>query len=104
MMLPEEFSRELNDLRAKVADVDADVRVTKHAVANLQMSQASLGGKIDKMEEKLAAKIDNLTAQINVINTTQARGLGFFAGVSFIVVSAGGVLIAIAKFLFGTGS
>jgi hypothetical protein len=100
-MLPEEFSRELNDLRAKVADVDADVRVTKHAVANLQMSQTSLGSKIDKMEEKLGGKIDNLTAQINVINTTQARGLGFFAGSAFIITACGGVLIAVAKFIFG---
>lgn len=103
-MLPEEFSRELNDLRAKVGDMDADVRVTKHAVANLQMTQTSLGSKIDKMEEKLGGKIDNLTAQINVINTTQARGLGFFSGVSFIIVSAGAVLIAIAKFVFGVSS
>lgn len=103
MMLPEEFSRELNDLRSKVADMDADVRVTKHAVANMQMAQTSFGSKLDKMEEKLGGKIDNLTAQINVINTTQARGLGFFAGVSFIVVSAGAVLIGIGRFLLGMG-
>lgn len=103
-MLPEEFSRELNDLRSKVADVDADVRVTKHAVANMQQAQGAIGLKIEKMEEKLGDKIDTLTDKINVINTTQARGLGFFAGVSFIIVTAGGVLIAIAKFLFGVGS
>lgn len=102
-MLPEEFSRELTDLRSKVSDMDADVRVTKHAVANLQMAQTSLGSKIDKMEEKLGSKIDNLTDKINVINTTQARGLGFFAGSAFIITACGGALIAIAKFVFGVG-
>lgn len=100
-MLPEEFSRELNDLRSKVADVDADVRVTKHAVANLQMIQTTLGSKIDKMEEKIGAKIDLLSDKIVAVNTQQARGLGFFAGAAFIIASAGGLLLTAAKLLFG---
>ena len=100
MMLPEEFARELNDLRSKVADVDADVRVTKHAVANMQQAQGAIGHKIEKMEEKLGVKIDMLTEKISVINATQSRGLGFFAGVAFIITTAGGLLIAVAKLLW----
>ena len=72
-MLPEEFSRELNDLRSKVSDMDADVRVTKHAVANMQQTQGAIGAKIEKMEEKIGDKIDKLAAQISSLEVERSR-------------------------------
>ncbi len=66
-----------------IGGLQADVRTIKHDVANMN------------------GKIDGLSAQIATINTQQARGLGFFAGVAFILGGTGALLLAFAKLIFG---
>lgn len=66
-----------------IGGLQADVRTIKHDVANL------------------SGKIDGLSAQIATVNTQQARGLGFFAGVAFILGSTGALLLAAARLIFG---
>lgn len=101
-MLPDpEFRDAVDRLAGKVAELDADVRVTKHAVANMQMQSNSLATKLDKIEERMGQKLDGLSDKVAALNVKQERGLGFFAGIAFVIVSCGGTLLALAKFLFG---
>lgn len=65
-----------------IGSLQADMRTLKHDVANM------------------SAKIDGLSTQIGCINTQQARGFGFFAGVGFVIISVGGFLVAVAKLVF----
>lgn len=87
---------EVAGLKSDNSDVRAETRVTKHDVANLRDMFAGLGQRIDKLDEKLASKIDALTIQLTGLNLQLQRGLGFFAGVSAVVTIAGGFLLALA--------
>lgn len=71
------------NVAGQLGEMRADMRTVKHDVANL------------------SGKMDALSAQISTINTKQERSLGFFAGITFIIVSAGGLLITFAKLIFG---
>jgi hypothetical protein len=71
------------NVAGQLGEMRADMRTVKHDVANL------------------SGKMDGLSAQIAAINTKQERSLGFFAGVGFIIVSVGGLLIGFAKLIFG---
>lgn len=66
-----------------IGGLQADMRTVKHDLAGV------------------SGKIDSLSNMISKVNTQQARGLGFFAGVAFILTVAGGLLIAAAKLIFG---
>lgn len=94
--LKADLASEVAGLKADIADVKAETRVTKHDVVNLRDMFAGLGHRLDKLEDKIIGKIET-------INMTQARGLGFFAGVSAVVTIAGGFMLALAKMLFGHG-
>lgn len=66
-----------------VSALQADMRTVKHDVSNI------------------SGKIDALGVQIAKLNVKQERGLGFFAGVSFMIGSVGALLLALGKLLFG---
>lgn len=87
-------------LRDKLGEVEAETRVTKHAVANVQQSQVAINGRLDKFEEKIGGKLDLLSEKISCINTQQQRGFGFAAGVAFVVTACGTILLTVIKFLF----
>lgn len=74
-----------NDLQIArdVGALQADVRTVKHDIV------------------QISSKIDGVSAQISRANLMQARGLGFFAGAAFIITSAGSLLIAFAKLIWG---
>lgn len=74
------------NVAGQLGEMRADVRTVKHDVANL------------------SGKMDGLSAQITAITSKQERSLGFFAGVAFIIVSAGGLLIAFAKLVFNAST
>lgn len=71
------------NVAGQIGELRADMRTVKHDVANL------------------SGKMDALSAQISAVNTQQQRGLGFFAGAAFILVSAGGILLTFARMIFG---
>lgn len=102
---PADFHQEMTSLRAELkgdyAKLEAEVRVTKHDVKNLHDMFSGLGVRIDKLDEKIAGKIDALAEKLTGVNVQQARGLGFFAGVSAVITIAGGIILTLAKLLFG---
>ena len=96
-----ELRTELASVKADVADLKAEVRLAKHASANVGQQQVALNIRLDKFEDKIGGKIDVLTEKVSAINTQQARGLGFFAGIGFMIAGVGGLLLALGKLLFG---
>lgn len=102
-MLPpdDDLRGQLTDLSKEVGDLKGSVRVVKHDVANMQMAQIGFGTKLEKVEDRLGSKIDNLSTQLGAVNLKQERGFGFFAGMGFVIVSCGGLLLAVGKLLFG---
>ncbi len=84
----------MSSLRDKVSDMDRDLGVTKHAVANVQQSQ------IDTLSDKLGSINTDLRQDVNAINTQQARGMGFFAGMAAVATVAMGLLLAFVRLLF----
>lgn len=68
-----------------IGALEADMRTVKHDVA------------------QISGKIDGLGHQIAKVNSQQERGLGFIAGVVFILTISGGLLLAAARMLFGVG-
>lgn len=64
--------------------LQADMRTVKHDVV------------------QVSTKIDALSNQIANVTTQQARGFGFFAGVGFVIISVGSLIIAAIK-LFTPG-
>jgi len=66
-----------------MGELKADVRTIKHDVSNIQMS------------------ITGINNRLNSLSTQHARGLGFFAGAAFIITAAGGLLLTVAKLMFG---
>lgn len=105
---------EMSGIKKDVAEVMAETRVTKHAVANMQLTQTAFTMRLDKVEEKILTKIDTLASefgkdckelgsQIAAVNIKHERGAGFFAGMAGLATVAGGVLLFIAKMLFAGG-
>lgn len=102
MNMPDDDLRsQLSDLSKEVGDLKGTVRVVKHDVANMQQAQVGFGTKLEKVEDRLGAKIDSLSTQITAVNVKHERGFGFFAGMGFVIVSCGGLLLAVGKLLFG---
>lgn len=95
-----EIQRELAGIRSEISRLDGDVRVAKHDVANMRQAQQGINIRLDKMEERLGNKIEGLSDKLGNLNTQQARGLGFFAGIAFMITSAGALLLALGKLLF----
>lgn len=66
-----------------LGEMKADIRTVKHDLAGIQHSVGMLNDKMNSMTNQ------------------QARGLGFFAGVAFIITTFGAGLLALGKMLFG---
>lgn len=96
---------EVHNIMLRLTEMEAELRVTKHEVKNLHMENISLAGKVEKFEDRMGKKIEDLGEKlgdkINNINMQQQRGLGFFAGAAFIVTSGIAAIVAMAKLLFG---
>lgn len=82
------------NVAGQLGEMKADMRTVKHDLAGLS-------GKVDGLSSQMTANVAALTAAISKVHTKQERSLGFFAGIAFVIVSAGGILIAIAKLIFG---
>ncbi len=102
-------------LELRMADMEADVRVVKHDVKNMQQSNQGLATKLDRLENRVGEKIDavkdgmanrfeTLTEKVAAINVQQARGAGFFAGIAAVITVCSGLVLGIAKLLFGGSS
>lgn len=96
-----ELKAEFANLKTKFAECEADVRVTKHEVKNMHQMMSGLGTRLDKVEDRVLAKIDSLADKLTGVGMQQARGLGFFAGVAAVITGAGSLLLALGKLLFG---
>jgi hypothetical protein len=68
-----------------VGEMKADIRTIKHDLVGLQQSFTLINDKI------------------NNLGNDKARGLGFFAGASFIVTTFGALLIGLAKLILVGG-
>lgn len=88
-------------LSREIGELTEGVRTARHATNNLSQQMIALHGRIDKHEEKVGGKIDVLVEKLSGITTTQARGLGFFAGVTAVIGVVGGFLLFMAKLIFG---
>jgi hypothetical protein len=66
-----------------IGEMKADMRTVKHDISGIQQS------------------LQGLDRRLNSLSNTQARGLGFFAGMAFILTAAGGLLLLIGKLMFG---
>lgn len=73
-----------NDLSVArdVGELRADMRTVKHDLSGVQQSLTLINDKL------------------NSIAVDRSKGLGFFAGASFIIATFGGLLIAAIKILF----
>lgn len=108
---------EVRKLRDEVGELKTTTRVTKHDVANLQVGMTGLAARVEKIVDQLSRELketrDSLSNEmrselkllgneIASINKTQARGAGFYAGVMAAITAGGGLLMALAKILFGS--
>jgi len=115
---PAEMSDEVRKLRDEVGELKTTTRVTKHDVANLQMGMNGLTQRVEKIVDQLSRELKEtreslsnemrselklVSSEIAGINKVQARGAGFYAGVTASVAAGGGLLMALAKILFGGG-
>lgn len=91
---------EVSGLKVDIADVKAETRVTKHDVANLSTQFNAIGHRLEKLEDKLGAKIDALAERLTGVNLQQARGIGFFAGMGAVATVAVSFIAVIIKLLF----
>ncbi len=96
-----ELRGEVANIKTQVAEVKAEVRVTKHDGANTQQMLAGLSSRFETSQEKISTKLDSLGDKIAAINTSNARGVGFFSGMAFMVTACGGMLLFLGKILFG---
>lgn len=111
-----EMSDEVRKLRDEVGELKTTTRVTKHDVANLQMVTTGLAQRVEKIADQLSRELKEtreglssefrsemklISTEIAGINKVQARGAGFYAGVMAVITVGGGILLGIAKLLFG---
>jgi predicted nucleic acid-binding Zn-ribbon protein len=113
---PADMSDEVRKLRDEVGELKTTTRVTKHDVANLQMGMNGLTQRVEKIVDQLSRELKEtreslsnemrselklVSSEIAGINKVQARGAGFYAGVMAVITVGGGILLGIAKLLFG---
>ena len=89
------------DLNDKIGKLDTEVRIVQHDYVQLKDMINGVGARVEKVEERISGKIDALAEKLAGVNMQQARGIGFFAGVSAVITIAGGLLLALGKILFG---
>jgi hypothetical protein len=65
-----------------IGALQSDMRTVKHDVA------------------QVSTKLDAISRQITTITNQQQRGLGFFAGIAFIITTFGALLIGFAKLVW----
>lgn len=96
------------DVAGQLGEMRADMRTVKHDLAQVSGKVDGLStqmtSRVEGLSTQMTAHVAALTQSINQLNTKQERSLGFFAGVAFVIVSAGGLLIAMAKLIFGVHS
>lgn len=71
--------RDIGEVKRDLGEMKADIRTIRHDHNNLQLT------------------ITAINARLNTMNGAHQRGLGFMAGVAFIITGAGGMLAAIWK-------
>lgn len=64
MMSDQEVRDGLQRLNERVADLEADVRVTKHNVNNIQATFQALASKLERIEERVGMKLDGLASKL----------------------------------------
>lgn len=101
MMSDVEVRDALQKLSDRVGQLETEVRVVKHDLNNNTQASQGLGNKLEKIEERMGAKIDQLSEKVSALNVKQERGAGFFAGMAAVVTFCGGALIGIAKLIWG---
>lgn len=101
MMSDTEVREVLQKLTDRVGQVETEVRVLKHDFNNMAMTWQGLDRKLEKIEDRMAARFDELAKAISTLDIKQERGFGFFAGISFVVVACGAVIIGAIKLFSG---
>lgn len=91
------FRLETND---KLGKLETEVRVVKHDFVNLKDMINGVGSRVEKVEEKIGAKLDIIFEKVAGLNVQQQRGAGFVAGVIAAASVAAGLLLFLAKLLF----
>jgi len=79
-----------------IGQMQADIRTVKHDLANIQQGMIALGAKLDTVDARFTEKVNQVSSQ-------QQRGLGFFAGMAFIIATFGAAMIFLAKLVFVGG-
>lgn len=99
---------QLNDLRNDVGNVklqiskmEAEVRVTKHDVANIQMGLTGFSARFDKFQDTMGSKMDALAEKMSALNIKQEKGVSFFAGMAAVISVSAGFIIMLVKMVFG---
>lgn len=103
-MSDQEVRDGLQRLNERVADLEADVRVTKHNVNNMQATFQALASKLERIEERVGMKLDVLTEKVAELKIEQGRSAGFYAGVAAVITACISVVAILTKFLFGGAS
>ncbi len=101
MMSEMEVRADIQKLGERLGQVETELRVVKHDMANVMMQSQSFDRKLEKFEDRIGGKIDGLAEKIAALNVKQERGFGFFAGISFVLISVGAVVIGAVKLLTG---
>jgi hypothetical protein len=103
--LRSEMSERFSVMAKENAANEGTLRVIKHDVANLQAAQGGIVGRMDKLEDRLGSKIDDLKLQITTLHIKHEKGVGFYAGLAVAFTTSAGVigtlLMLLYKQLFG---
>lgn len=109
MSQPEaDTQRQIADLGTELAKLHGEVRVVKHDLAQVQMRQEisfrsieklddKVSKRIDDFDNKVSSKFDILTERVAGLNAQHQKGLGFFAGIGFMITLPAGVVALIVK-------
>lgn len=91
---------ELGDVKLQVSKVEAEVRVTKHDVANMQMGLTGFAARFDKFQDSISTKLDGMSDRLAALNVKQEKGVSFFAGMAAVISITAGFIIMLVKMLF----
>lgn len=97
--LRREVGERMSKFESELANINTEVRVTKHDVNNMQQMVVGLDRRLEKMQESLTLDIKAIGIQISAVNMKQEKGAGFYAGVIAAATMAISVISLLVKFL-----
>lgn len=101
------IEQKLLELELKLSDrlskVETEVRVAKHDMANLSTAFGAHAVNMQRMEDVLTSKLEQIAKDLKTVTISHTKGLGFFAGIMAVIGVASGLVLLLLKYVFING-